>query len=347
MIKSTLLLGLLVFLPATATASNWDLQRLADQLVYASNDLARGAKAVRGFSSVGHNANRLRTKAQQLADSISRGRTSAHIRTRFSDVSRYYLRVESSFLSARRTYRTPYVDDKFDNVASLYDSLSYEFHGGSYYGSFRSSPQPYQRNYYSRAPFYTTQILINPPRNYGQRNPRPPVTKRNNRQRDDYDHQSPVINRQNQRDRLGNISNNRINNRDNRRRDDNARDSRRDRSGVQRQSGRDNDRISNNNRSDQDRSNSAPDQLRDNPVMQRQNQRNSDRAGNDNQNDLGRINSISDQSRNRSVTPRQNRQSSNGFGRVGLNNLRNSSNATAIPRNNRPTTNNRSVRQRR
>ena len=281
MTKSTLFFVLLALLPATAFTSQWDIQQLADELEHASNKLYRSAKAVRGFSSVGHNANRLSSKAEQLADSISRGRTSAHVRTRFTDVSRYYQRVENAFLSARRSYGTHYVDESFDYVADLFASLSYEFYGDTNYQGFRSNSQRYNSGLYNRAPL----ILINPSRNSSSRN-----HKRSNQR-------SPVIQRQNQRDR---------------------------------------DRLSN-NRSDsnsQHQDDNTTGSGRDNPVTQRQNQRKNDSSVRGNRKDQSRNSTSSGQGRNSAVTQQQNRSSNSGFGRAGLNNFKNRNSATATLRSN-------------
>jgi hypothetical protein len=317
MTKSTLCIVLLAIVPALASASQWDIQQLADELEHASNNLYRSAKAVRGFSSVGHNANRLSNKAEQLAKSIGRNRTSAYVRTRFNDVSRYYQRVENAFLSARRSYGTHYVDESFDYVADLFASLNYEFNGDYRFGGYNSNSQYFNRNNYDRGSSYISPlILINPSRYDRQRNPRPSVIQRNNRHHDDYDHKSPVVQRQNQRNRNDRRA-------DQNRRDNDPADSRGDRGRNDRNRnsdqsdqgsrGRNNDTgATNQNRNGSDRAGAnRTSQGRDNSVMQRLSQRADELNADANRSNQTRFRAPSSEDRTSAVTQRQNQRGNN------------------------------------
>lgn len=201
-----LLIVLVAILPAVSFASHRDIQRLANELEQASDHLAHDAKAVGGFSSVSHNARRLSSKAQKLTESIARERSSAYIRTRFTDVSRSYQRVETAFLRTRHGVGNGHISNEFDRVASLYESLKYQFYGDSYYQSFRSGTPAYQSYLYNydRRPYYSApRVFINSHSHRQIRSWRPSGDIRINHSRNDRDHRSPVIERKHRRDHDG------------------------------------------------------------------------------------------------------------------------------------------------
>ena len=313
--KSTLLIVILALSPAVASASHQDIQYLASELEHASYDLARSAKSVRGFSSVSNNANRLRTQAKQLADAIVRGRTSSYVRTQFNDVTRYYERLEISFIRARDSYGTPYVDRSFDQVAGIYDSLRFEFYGDTYNEGYRYSPSPYPPTYYDRGPNNSSPIiLINPSRGYGGRNPRAPVILRKDNRRDDFDHRSLVIDRQNQRDNDRSNNNNRNNpgrgNRNDRDNRDNTDTNRlnRDRNGpaIENQNQRNNGRADDRNSNSRGSTNNRAERRRQSPVTHRQEQRNNEPRVNSSTSDPRSSRATPNTQRNNPVTQGRN-----------------------------------------
>jgi hypothetical protein len=150
MIRLRLLIAATLLIPPLAVASDTEIARLAGQLQQASHALSQDARGVTGFGSVHSNAARLGDKAQQLLESLRRGRTSAHVRTRFTDVSRYYQRLEAAVLRGRSSQATERVRQEFYQLADLYENLRYQFYGDSYYQSFRASPPafgPYPPHY--------------------------------------------------------------------------------------------------------------------------------------------------------------------------------------------------------
>ena len=85
---------LCLLLSGLASASSLEVARMAQQLEYASHNLANDPQGVSWSGSVKHNAKLLSQKAQRLQDSVERGRSSAYVRLRFTDVTRYYQRLD-------------------------------------------------------------------------------------------------------------------------------------------------------------------------------------------------------------------------------------------------------------
>lgn len=202
-----------------ASASSLEVARLAQLLEHASYDLANDSRGLSWSGSVKHNARLLSQKAQKLQDSIERGRSSAYVRTRFTDVTRYYQRLEASVVRSMDGSGTRRLRDEFIQLSEYYETLRYEFYGDTYYQSLRSSPSIYPYAYpqpLSGGRGYRDLgvgvIIVPPVREYDRRRGgqhRAPVDVRRNRQGDGYDHRSPVIDRQLRNDRLRDLSNGR------------------------------------------------------------------------------------------------------------------------------------------
>ena len=203
-----------------ASASSLEVARLAQMLEHASSDLASGSGGVSWSGSVKHNAKMLGQKAQKLQDSIERGRSSAYVRTRFTDVTRYYQRLEASVVRSMDRSGSGRLRNEFIELSEYYEDLRYEFYGDTYYQSLRSSPSTHRSPYpyvYPQPrlgdPYYRNsgvRVLIVPPvRDYDRRRDgqhRAPVTDRDFRQFDGTNHRSPVLDRKRRNDRIRDLS---------------------------------------------------------------------------------------------------------------------------------------------
>ena len=215
---SVLLVCLMV--AGLASASSLEVARLAQQLEHISQDLASDTAARSWSGSVRHNAKLLSEKARKLQDSIERGRSSAYVRTRFTDVSRYYQRLEASVVRSVDGSGSHRLRDDFLNLADAYEELRYEFYGDTGYQSLRTSPPVYgYRNGYP-APLYWpgdrysrdagVNVIVVPTLRFPNRSHpdqgwegrhRSAVESRANKIDDNNSHRSPVQDRQFGRDR--------------------------------------------------------------------------------------------------------------------------------------------------
>ena len=199
-----LLLVLAVLFPVSGFATNFEISRLASQLQGLSADLSRESRGLRGFSSVSHYAARLESRADQLNNSITRGRSTSFIRSRFSDVVQHYERLEEAYFRAGRFRVTSRVEQQFAEISQVLQAMSLQFFPENYYPGYVGAPPvilyyPYRGRNAERA---------------YQRNPqggldRVPDPQRPDRHRADdtqrpgheprYDHQSDVYDRQQDR----------------------------------------------------------------------------------------------------------------------------------------------------
>ena len=220
MLKKFLIATYCLLAPGLAIASPLEIARLAQQLEYASSNLAGGAVGVSWSGSVKHNARILSQKAQKLQNSVERGRSSAYIRTRFTDVTRYYQRLEASVIRSMDSSGTGRLRNEFLQLSALFEDLRYEFYGDTYYQSLRSSPPSYPYTYpqplpgdrYS--PGAGIGVIVVPRASdysrYRRGQHRAPVSDRQSRRdndyqlrrNNDYQYRSPVMERQDRNDRL-------------------------------------------------------------------------------------------------------------------------------------------------
>lgn len=187
-------LTLLVSLGATpALAADWQLSRMAGRLELAAGEFSDSVSQLRGYGGVSQQARQLSRKAEQLADSANKQRSDTYLRSKFAEVTRNYRSLESAFLRVNSNYGSRYASSDFDRIARLYSQLSEEL----YYGD------GYPGGYYPDRDSYALRLLT-PPRVYIA----PPIVQYERReQRNDrdpvygYDHRSPVLERQQQRER--------------------------------------------------------------------------------------------------------------------------------------------------
>lgn len=188
--KNVLLVALLSLTPVVALATDWEISRLASQLQLASDQLAFNVRYVQGYGSVNNRAQQLSRKAAQLTDSIERGRSSSTLHSQFSDLARYYQRLESDFLRSSRNRSLGHLNHNFDHLASLYSSLSFHFYPAQY--PLREDHRHVVRQYYPvPVPFIPRAFVI----------PTPAIPYNNSDHRvyDSYDHRSPVQERKDNR----------------------------------------------------------------------------------------------------------------------------------------------------
>ena len=124
---------LLSLLPTLAIASLQEAEQLAGLLQQSSHDLAFNVAGIPGSGSVEHNIRQLADKASQLQDYLQRGRSSAYLRLRFSDVSRYYERVEAAMARLDGRNSTQSLQNQFARLALVYEQLRAQFYGESVY----------------------------------------------------------------------------------------------------------------------------------------------------------------------------------------------------------------------
>ncbi|MCH7815524.1 MAG: hypothetical protein IIC60_03030 [Proteobacteria bacterium] len=201
-----LLVSLVWFSPAIVFATHFEVSRLATQVNLASSQLADEVLYTRGYSSVHQQADRLSREAGQLVDAISSHRNQSYVRAQFNDVSRRYSSLERAFLRASRHHHDPYLFDAFGHISNLFHRLNSE-----YYYAFYQQPLSSQPFYYG-APLLTQHPHIVAPAFRGSRGY---VTPYNHNWRgvNNFDHLSPMLERQQRhgsnQHRDGNTSNRR------------------------------------------------------------------------------------------------------------------------------------------
>ena len=216
MIMKYLIVTMCLLTSGLASATSLEVARLAQLLEHASYDLANDSRGRSWSGSVKHNAKLLSQKAQKLQDSIERGRSSAYVRTRFTDVNRYYQRLEASVVRSMDGSGSHRLRNEFIQLSDLYEALRFEFYGDTDYQSIRSSPPSYPYTY--QQPWLGGRnsrnlgigVLVVPSiRDYDRRRGgqhRAPVTERGNRQFKGSDHRSPVLDRQRRNNRARDLS---------------------------------------------------------------------------------------------------------------------------------------------
>ncbi|MEZ5490586.1 MAG: hypothetical protein R3F50_09745 [Gammaproteobacteria bacterium] len=189
MYKRLIQTAIILLLPTLALASSPEADRLAALLEQASLDLAQNARNLSGAGGIAHNSQQLAAKARQLQDMIRRGRSSAYVRVRFTDVTRYYQRLEEAVARLNARSGGQQVQSDFARLALSFEQLRYQFVGDSYYTGFQSAPailvipQIRTGNRYVRNP----DLGLSERPRHGQ--------SHSERRLGEYRHQAPVLNR--------------------------------------------------------------------------------------------------------------------------------------------------------
>lgn len=120
---------------ATASANEFELSRIANEISMASSYLAQDLKYSRGFGSVGQRADRLARDSAQLVDAIARRRSPSYIRSQYADVSGRYGDLEEAFFRASRNYSNEQVYDQVNVISVLFSDLSSVYYYSPIYTS--------------------------------------------------------------------------------------------------------------------------------------------------------------------------------------------------------------------
>ncbi|MEX0619432.1 MAG: hypothetical protein WDZ76_07870 [Pseudohongiellaceae bacterium] len=200
MLKSLLVLSatslLVLTISQNAHASNWELSRLAAQLNEMSAGLAREAGKRGGYSSVSHNAERLSYETRQFVDSVRRDRSRAYLSGKFTDMQRYYNRLEEAMLRAVDRRQNPQLIAWFDEVNHLYRRLHFVLQDRVYTTPYRY-PHPRVIVPGNRAtPHVNSNRHDRNRRENRQRNEKSTARRSYGYQLNDYDHNSSVVQRQ-------------------------------------------------------------------------------------------------------------------------------------------------------
>jgi hypothetical protein len=123
-----LLCASLLLWPALASATAYELSRLASELNFTSSRFAHDLRGYQGYSSVRFSAQRLGREAEQLVEAISRDRSRSTIRSQLDDVRRRYEDLEKSVLRIDGGRQREFVYQRMDQINALYDSLNAEFY---------------------------------------------------------------------------------------------------------------------------------------------------------------------------------------------------------------------------
>lgn len=223
-------LCLLLATPISVLANHLDVARLATQLNLASGQLAHELRGSGAYSTIRQRSEQLSREAAELVDVVRRNRNTNQVQSQFRDVSQRFVSLERALLRLRRNDYSHYVFNEFDRLSDIYSSLSEQFHyAGDYgftqpyvynppviiyqpgpvpgyevpYGSPRSLPPDLPRSFqpgFVNPPslHYPDEQILNVPRHprdyrYNERYENP---LRHEQRLPDYDHRSPVLDRQ-------------------------------------------------------------------------------------------------------------------------------------------------------
>lgn len=120
---------------STASANEFELSRIANEISIASSYLAQDLKYSRGFGSVGQRADRLARDSAQLVDAIARRKSPSYIRSQYADVSGRYGDLEEAFFRASRNYSNEQVYDQVNLISVLFSDLSSVYYYSPIYTS--------------------------------------------------------------------------------------------------------------------------------------------------------------------------------------------------------------------
>ena len=130
----------LLLLPVSASASQFELSRLANSIYLVSDQMADELRYVRNYSSVRQQAQRLAREARQLDEALRRNRSNSYVRGQFRDVTRRYRTLEEAFLRADRRNYNYYAYKQMSVLGDLYGRLWQEFnHSRFYNGSWNNT----------------------------------------------------------------------------------------------------------------------------------------------------------------------------------------------------------------
>lgn len=126
-----LLLFPLLVIAYDASATQFEVSRLAAELNEVSAELANKLKYDRNYGSVRFSASRLSRAAADLVSAIRRNRSSSFLRSEFQDVARHYWELEEAFLRINREHDR-FVYSQVGLISNLFSGLNTEFYYTNY-----------------------------------------------------------------------------------------------------------------------------------------------------------------------------------------------------------------------
>lgn len=209
------LLGILLLISPAAFATHPDIARLATQLNLASGQLAYELRGSGAYSTIRQRSEYLSREAADLVDAVRRNRSNSQVRAQFQDVSQRFASLEQAFLRLHRKDFNPYMFNELDRISGIYSSLSAEFRytSGYGYGYDYGYGQPNGYNppliIYQQVPvpgYGVSRGFVNPGRprldhKQDQGRDRREYGSRQVQKLPNFDHRSPVLDRQQRLDR--------------------------------------------------------------------------------------------------------------------------------------------------
>ena len=123
---------LLVLLPNSASATHFELTRLATQVELISGQIAHDLRYTRHYGPVRQRAVTLAREASQLVDTLRRNRSDSRVRSQFKDVRRGYERLEQAFFAADRRSHEPAVYRDISVLSDVFTNLRDEYYYAGY-----------------------------------------------------------------------------------------------------------------------------------------------------------------------------------------------------------------------
>lgn len=202
-LQTLAMLVVVLVLPATALGNHQDIAHLATQLNLATSQLAYDLRGSGAYSSIRQQSERLSREAAQLVEAVRKNRSQNHVRAQFRDVSQRFASLEQAFLRLNRRDYDPALFNELDRISGLYNTLNAEFR---YTGGY-AYEQPYQYNppviIYQQIPapgYGIPRGFVNPQPQFRQeqyeRRDRRDYGRRQVFRQMEFDHRSPVLDRQ-------------------------------------------------------------------------------------------------------------------------------------------------------
>jgi hypothetical protein len=141
------------FASLSHAATPYEFSRTVAELNFASERLARELRNSPGYGSLRAAAERLSDDAEQLQESIDRGRSHAYIRIQITDVRRGYQQLQVAIAKSRGEGAGELIAQHMETISALYNDMEAEH--------FYSTPDYGVTSLYS--PFqYSAPIIIYP-----------------------------------------------------------------------------------------------------------------------------------------------------------------------------------------
>lgn len=199
-----LVVSLLSLVPTAANAAHPDIAHFATQLNLATSQLAYELRGAGAYSVIRQRADRLSREAADLVNVVRRNQSNNRVESQFRDVQQRFASFEQAFLRLNRRDYDPYLFNELDRISHIYSNLSGQFHyqsGYAYVQPLVVAPPVVirQYNYDSRrgnVSGYSNRSVFPPHKEQSGKRDRREYDRRVVRQAPNYDHRSPVLERQ-------------------------------------------------------------------------------------------------------------------------------------------------------